>query len=107
MLLADFIAVNKEKVIERWKAAARDRLGLTFEISELVNDLPLFLDDLVAAVAADTAQVTAMTERLDPEDVHEIVRRGFEVITTEIHRFEGTINQYGGDGLMALFGGSI
>jgi hypothetical protein len=28
MLLADFIAVNKEKVIERWKAAARDRLGL-------------------------------------------------------------------------------
>jgi hypothetical protein len=54
MLLADFIAVNKEKVIERWKAAARDRLGLTFETSELVNDLPLFLDDLVAAVAADT-----------------------------------------------------
>ena len=41
---------------------------------------------------ADTR--AAMTEKLDPEDVHEIVRRAFELITTEIHRFEGTINQY-------------
>jgi class 3 adenylate cyclase len=55
----------------------------------------------------DIAGFTAMTEKLDPEDVHEIVRRGFELITTEIHRFEGSINQYGGDGLMALFGAPI
>ena len=48
-----------------------------------------------------------MTEKLDPEDVSEIVRRGFELITAEIHRFEGTINQYGGDGVMALFGAPI
>lgn len=56
MLLADFIAVNKEKVIERWKAAARDRLGLTFEASELVNDLPLFLDDLVEALRSPAGE---------------------------------------------------
>jgi class 3 adenylate cyclase/tetratricopeptide (TPR) repeat protein len=61
----------------------------------------------VTVLFGDIAGFTAMTEKLDPEDVHEIVRRGFELITAEIHRFEGTINQYGGDGLMALFGAPI
>src|SRR5580704_3274817 len=61
----------------------------------------------VTVLFGDIAGFTAMTEKLDPEDVHEIVRRGFELITTEIYRFEGSINQYGGDGLMALFGAPI
>jgi class 3 adenylate cyclase len=61
----------------------------------------------VTVLFGDFAGFTAMTEKLDPKDVHEIVRRGFELITTEIHRFEGSINQYGGDGLMALFGAPI
>ena len=61
----------------------------------------------VTVLFGDIAGFTAMTEKLDPEDVHEIVRSVFELITTEIHRFEGTINQYGGDGLMALFGAPI
>jgi class 3 adenylate cyclase len=55
----------------------------------------------------DIAGFTAISEKLDPEDLGGIVRRGFELITAEIHRFEGTINQYGGDGLMALFGAPI
>jgi class 3 adenylate cyclase/tetratricopeptide (TPR) repeat protein len=61
----------------------------------------------VTVLFGDIAGFTAMTEKLDPEDVHEIVRRSFELITAEIHRFEGTINQFGGDGLMALFGAPI
>jgi class 3 adenylate cyclase len=52
----------------------------------------------------DIAGFTAISEKLDPEDLSDIVGRGFELVTAEIHRFEGTINQYGGDGLMALFG---
>jgi hypothetical protein len=35
------------------------------------------------------------------------VDRCFEAITAEVHRFEGTINQYTGDGVMALFGAPI
>jgi hypothetical protein len=31
----------------------------------------------------------------------------FELITAEVHRFDGTINQYTGDGVMALFGAPI
>src|SRR5207248_4865087 len=48
-----------------------------------------------------------MSERLDPEDVHGIMDRAFEVILTAVHRYEGTINQFLGDGVMALFGAPI
>ena len=36
-----------------------------------------------------------------------IVDRCFALITAEVHRFEGTVNQYTGDGVMALFGAPI
>ena len=45
--------------------------------------------------------------RLDPEDVHEIMDRCFEIILDAVHRYEGTINQFLGDGVMALFGAPI
>src|SRR4029453_6820480 len=44
-------------------------------------------------------------EKLDPEEVHQIIDRCFEPITAEVHRFEGTINQYTGDVVMALGNG--
>ena len=61
----------------------------------------------VTVLFGDIAGFTAISEKLDPEDLGEIVRQGFELVTAEIHRFEGTINQYGGDGIMALFGAPI
>ena len=61
----------------------------------------------VTVLFADVAGFTALAERLDPEEVHQIIERCFELITTEVHRFEGTINQYTGDGVMALFGAPI
>jgi class 3 adenylate cyclase/tetratricopeptide (TPR) repeat protein len=61
----------------------------------------------VTVLFADLAGFTTMAERLDPEEVHQIVDHCFERITAEVHRFEGTINQYTGDGVMALFGAPI
>src|SRR5215831_10330227 len=61
----------------------------------------------VTVLFADLAGFTALAERLDPEEVHRIVEHCFELITAEVHRFEGTINQYTGDGVMALFGAPI
>src|SRR5256886_890881 len=46
-------------------------------------------------------------ERLDPEEVHALINHAFEVMLAEIHRYEGTVNQFLGDGLMALFGAPI
>ena len=61
----------------------------------------------VTVLFADVAGFTTLAEQLDPEVVHEIINRCFECITAEVHRFEGTINQYTGDGVMALFGAPL
>jgi class 3 adenylate cyclase len=61
----------------------------------------------VTVLFADVANFTTLAERLDPEVVHEIMDHCFERITADVHRFEGTINQYTCDGVMALFGAPI
>jgi len=62
---------------------------------------------IVTVMFADVANSTAMFEKLDPEVVHEIMDRCFSLLMDEIHRYEGTINQFLGDGVMALFGAPI
>jgi class 3 adenylate cyclase/tetratricopeptide (TPR) repeat protein len=62
---------------------------------------------IVTVMFADVANSTAMFEKLDPEAVHEIMDRCFHLLMDEIHRYEGTINQFLGDGVMALFGAPI
>ena len=61
----------------------------------------------VTVMFSDVSGFTAMSEKLDPEDVHAIMDRAFEVILREVHRYEGTINQFLGDGVMALFGAPV
>ena len=62
---------------------------------------------LVSVLFADVANYTAMSEQLDPEDVHQIMDGCFSILMDEIHRYEGTINQFTGDGVMALFGAPL
>src|SRR5438094_527840 len=62
---------------------------------------------IVTVMFSDVSGFTAMSEKLDPEDVHSIMDRAFEVILEAVHRYEGTINQFLGDGVMALFGAPI
>ena len=62
---------------------------------------------LVTVLFADVANYTAMAEKLDPEEAHQIMDRCFKILMEEIHRYEGTINQFTGDGVMALFGAPV
>ncbi|MGO9567682.1 MAG: adenylate/guanylate cyclase domain-containing protein, partial [Desulfomonilaceae bacterium] len=62
---------------------------------------------LVTVMFADVAGFTAMSEKLDPETVHEVLDGCFRLLMDEVHRYEGTINQFRGDGIMALFGAPI
>src|ERR1700757_2972982 len=39
--------------------------------------------------------------------MHTLFNRFFELALNEVHRYEGTINQFLGDGFMALFGAPI
>src|SRR5437867_12186718 len=61
----------------------------------------------VTVMFTDVSGFTAMSEQLDPEEVHSIMDRAFEVILGAVHNYEGTINQFLGDGVMALFGAPI
>src|SRR5215831_6564938 len=61
----------------------------------------------VTVLFADVSGFTALSERLDPEDVHQLMNRAFELMLAEVHQYEGTVNQFLGDGIMALFGAPI
>ena len=62
---------------------------------------------LVTVLFADVANYTSISEKLDPEEVHQIMDGCFKILMDEIHNYHGTINQFTGDGVMALFGAPI
>jgi len=61
----------------------------------------------VTVLFADVKGSMELAEQLDPEAWHAILDRFFAILTDGVHRFEGTVNQYTGDGIMALFGAPI
>jgi class 3 adenylate cyclase/tetratricopeptide (TPR) repeat protein len=61
----------------------------------------------VTVLFADMKGSQELAEQVDPEEWHRILDRFFGILTQGIHRFEGTVNQYTGDGVMALFGAPI
>src|SRR5690349_5999037 len=61
----------------------------------------------VTVLFVDISGFTSLSERLDAEDVHGLMSRAFDLMLAEVHRYEGTVNQFLGDGIMALFGAPI
>jgi adenylate cyclase len=61
----------------------------------------------VTVVFVDCVGFTALSTRLDPEDLHTIMDGCFQRLLQVVHRYEGTVNQFTGDGIMALFGAPI
>jgi class 3 adenylate cyclase len=61
----------------------------------------------VTVLFCDLANSTPIAERLGPEHMHTLLNRFFELALSEVHRYEGTINQFLGDGFMALFGAPL
>ncbi len=61
----------------------------------------------VTVLFADVKGSMDLAEQVDAEAWHGILDRFFQILTEGVHRFEGTVNQYTGDGIMALFGAPI
>src|SRR6266511_1801041 len=61
----------------------------------------------VTVLFADVKGSMDLAQQVDPEEWHKIMDRFFAILSEGVHRFEGTINQYTGDGIMALFGAPI
>jgi class 3 adenylate cyclase/tetratricopeptide (TPR) repeat protein len=61
----------------------------------------------VTVLFADVKGSMELAAQMDPEGWHRILDRFFQILADGVHRFEGTVNQYTGDGIMALFGAPI
>jgi len=61
----------------------------------------------VTVLFCDLANSTALAERLGPEAMHTLLQHFFELALREVHRYEGTVNQFLGDGFIALFGAPV
>jgi class 3 adenylate cyclase/tetratricopeptide (TPR) repeat protein len=61
----------------------------------------------VTVLFADIKGSTRLAEQAGAEAWHGILDRFFAILSGCVHRYEGTVNQYTGDGIMALFGAPI
>ncbi len=61
----------------------------------------------VTVLFCDIANSTPLAEKLGVEAMHALLQRFFALSLEEVHRYEGTVNQFLGDGFMALFGAPV
>src|SRR5499433_2374732 len=61
----------------------------------------------VTVIFADIRGSTRLLEGLDPEDAQKLIDPVLHVMMDAVHRYEGTVNQVLGDGIMALFGAPL
>src|SRR6187551_518545 len=61
----------------------------------------------VTVLFADVKGSMDLAEGQDPEQWQRIMRRFFSILADGVHRFEGTVDKFTGDGIMAIFGAPI
>ncbi len=61
----------------------------------------------VTVLFADVIGSMALAESCDPEEWRGIMDRFFAILSDGVHAFEGTVDKFTGDGIMALFGAPI
>ena len=61
----------------------------------------------VTVLFADLKGSTDLLAELDPEEAHRLLDPVLVIMMDAVHRYEGTVNQVLGDGIMALFGAPL
>src|SRR4029079_5149036 len=61
----------------------------------------------VTVLFADLKGSTELIQGLDPEEARALLDPALHIMMTAVHRYEGTVNQVLGDGIMALFGAPL
>src|SRR5262245_5498371 len=61
----------------------------------------------VTVLFADLKGSTELLADRDPEEARKLLDPGLERMMEAVHRYEGTVNQVMGDGIMALFGAPV
>ena len=69
------------------------------------DELALRTEKLTATILfADIQGFTLLSERLDADEIAQLLTRYFTLMTEVLFRWEGTLDKYLGDGLLAIFG---
>src|SRR5438309_37003 len=61
----------------------------------------------VTVLCAEITDALALLRSLDPEAVQQLLDPALHAMMDAVHRYEGTVNQVLGDGIMALFGAPL
>jgi class 3 adenylate cyclase/tetratricopeptide (TPR) repeat protein len=61
----------------------------------------------VTVLFADVSGSMDLAEQEDPEEWRKIMQRFFSLLAETVTRFEGTVDKFTGDGIMAIFGAPI
>ena len=94
-------------------ASTQDRAPLSYTPSYLAEKILISRSALegerkqVTVLFADLKGSTELIEGLDPEEARQLLDPALRVMMDAVHRYEGTVNQVLGDGIMALFGAPV
>jgi predicted ATPase/class 3 adenylate cyclase len=61
----------------------------------------------VSVLFTDMAGYTTISEKLDAEEVYSLMDQVYEILIHKVTEYGGTVNEFTGDGVMALFGAPI
>ncbi|MGH8068977.1 MAG: adenylate/guanylate cyclase domain-containing protein [Candidatus Entotheonellia bacterium] len=92
---------------------APEHTPLTFTPSHLTEKILAVRHTLegerkqVTVLFADVKGSTELIEGLDPEEARKLLDPVLHAMMEAVHRYEGTVNQVLGDGIMALFGAPL
>ena len=62
---------------------------------------------LITALFADVSGFTSLAERLDPEQLLEVIDPVIAGLSSIVGRYEGYVEKFAGDALLALFGAPV
>jgi predicted ATPase/class 3 adenylate cyclase len=61
----------------------------------------------VTVLFADLSGYTALSANVDSEDLYEFVQQYIRLLSNNVYKYEGFVDKFTGDGIMALFGAPI
>lgn len=96
-------AILGDAVVDSSLAILREKLA-TLNRSVIAQTEQAGERKLVTVMFADISGFTALSERLDPENVRSLINACFSWLVPVIEKYGGTVEKFIGDEIMAMFG---
>src|SRR5919201_6581209 len=97
-------AVAVEAAPETPESVIAGRIG---ERLEEIGDDAGYARRLVTALFADVSGFTSLADRLDPEELLEVIDPVISALSSVVGRYGGYVEKFAGDALLALFGAPV